>query len=128
MCVCVCRCVKMCTMRLFHCCETDRVTSGLKFLYLSFLSNTSQMLPPAVSQPLSDQSGRVSAPPSLPPPAPCRVSEARCGGGLTSPFCSQSSWTSLLLPQLYNGERENVGCVSAVLELQRVCGYSHPEG
>lgn len=30
--------------------------------------------------------------------------------------------------QLYNAERGNVGCVSALLELQPVCGYSHPEG
>ncbi|KAG7239350.1 hypothetical protein INR49_029338 [Caranx melampygus] len=62
----------------------------------------------AVTQAFSDQSGRVQTPPSLPPSLPL-VSGARCSGALQS--CSN-------IPQLYNGERGNVGCVCALLELR----------
>lgn len=90
------------------------------------------MLPPAPACCQSTAPWPIGAGPStsFPPPAPCRVSEARCSrGALSTPsFCSESSCTSLPLSQLYNGERRTVGCVSAVLELQRVCGHSHPEG
>lgn len=90
------------------------------------------------------------------PPAPvCCHSTARwpIGAGLTTscppPRSLQSIWGSVqqrsseysffllslspaaplsFCPSSYNGERRTVGCVSAVLELQRVCGHSHPEG
>lgn len=38
-----------------------------------------------------------------------------------SPRCSSQ-------PRLYHGERATAGRVCALLELQRACGYSHPEG
>lgn len=143
-CVCLRQRVNNNTMSLFHCCETDRVTSGLKTLYVSFSSNQCQMLPPAPAgchsnRPWPMRAGLSS---SLPPSLPAEYQ--RLGGEeesspsfccspsvhlYLSPAAAPSHSAELLKhPQLYNGERGTVGRVSALLELQCVCGYSHPEG
>lgn len=99
-CVCLRQRVNNNTMSLFHCCETDRVTSGLKTLYVSFSSNQCQMLPPAPAgchstRPWPMRAGLSSSlPPSL---QSIRGSVEKRRVLLLSAAPSQSICTSLLL-------------------------------
>lgn len=89
-CACACACVRA------HCCETDRVTSGLKMLYLSSLTGARCYLSTAVGR-LSLRASLTNRSPAwLLPPTPssgCREREPGLRGALSSPssFCSAAA-------------------------------------